>query len=182
MQETEFSEQNKRQKQIRMKIEMIVAADNNWAIGKNNKLLISIPRDMQFFQNETTGNVVVMGRKTLESLPGKLPLKSRENIILTRDTSYKVKGAITVHSVEELMEVLENYPDRKVYVVGGGEIYRLLLPYADVVHVTRIFTAYDADTYFPNLDEDEEWVLAEQSEEQTYFNLEYEFHKYIRKK
>lgn len=163
-------------------MEMIVAVDENWAIGKDNKLLISIPRDMKIFQQETTGNVVVMGRKTLETLPGKLPLKSRENIILTKNPAYKVKGAITVHSVEELMEVLKNYEDRKIFVAGGGEVYRLLLPYTDVVHVTRIWNAYEADTYFPNLDEDSEWYIAEESEEQTYFDLEYGFYKYVRKK
>lgn len=160
---------------------MFVAADRNWAIGKNNKLLISIPRDMKFFQQETMGNVVVMGRKTLESLPGKLPLKSRENIILTRNPDYKVKGAITVTSVEELLEILKGYKEQKVYVAGGGEIYRLLLPYTDVVHVTRIWNTYEADTFFPDLDQDPEWFIEEESEEQTYFDLEYGFYKYVRK-
>lgn len=162
-------------------MEMIVAADQNWAIGKNNKLLISIPRDMKFFQQETMGNVVVMGRKTLESLPGKLPLQSRENIILTRNPDFQAKGAVTVHSVEELFERLKDYQDRKVFVAGGGEIYRQLLPFTDVVHVTKIWNSYDADTYFPNLDESEEWYIEEESEEQTYFDLEYVFLKYVRK-
>lgn len=165
-----------------MSIEMIVAADKKWAIGKGGKLLISIPKDMKMFQAETTGNVVVMGRKTLESLPGKLPLKSRENIILTKNKNYQVKGAVTVHSVEELLELIKEHSERRIFIVGGGEIYRQLLPYTDVVHVTRIWNAYEADTYFPNLDESEEWILAEESEEQTYFDLEYGFYKYVRKK
>ena len=108
---------------------IIVAVDKNWAIGKENKLLVSIPADMKFFRSTTTGKVVVMGRKTLESFPNGLPLKNRTNIVLTKDKNYKVKDAIIVHSIEE----------------------------------------------------NEEWKIAEESEEQTYFNLEYSFVKYVRK-
>ena len=86
---------------------IIVAADKNWGIGKDNKLLVSIPADMKFFRETTTGNVVVMGRKTLESFPGGLPLKRRTNIVLTKDVNYQVKDAVLVHSVEELLEELE---------------------------------------------------------------------------
>ena len=79
---------------------IIVAVDKNWAIGKENKLLVSIPADMKFFRSTTTGKVVVMGRKTLESFPNGLPLKNRTNIVLTKDKNYKVKDAIIVHSIE----------------------------------------------------------------------------------
>ena len=81
----------------------IVAADEHWGIGKDNRLLVSIPQDMKFFRNETTGNVVIMGRKTLESFPGGRPLPNRKNIVLTRDPSYTVKDATVVHSVEEAL-------------------------------------------------------------------------------
>ena len=92
---------------------LIVAVDKNWAIGKENKLLVSIPADMKFFRQETTGKVVVMGRKTLESFPGGLPLKNRTNIVLTRDKNYQAKGAVIVHTLEELLKELENIPQKK---------------------------------------------------------------------
>ncbi|HIX60296.1 MAG TPA: dihydrofolate reductase [Candidatus Blautia gallistercoris] len=160
---------------------IIVAVDQNWAIGRDNKLLVSIPADMKFFRTQTTGNVVVMGRKTLESFPNGLPLKNRTNIVLTRNPGYQVKGATVVHSLEELLEELKQYPSEDVYVVGGDSIYRLLLPYCDVAHVTKIDYAYEADTYFPNLDEMKEWQITASSEEQTYFDLEYTFLKYEKK-
>ena len=161
---------------------LIVAVDKNWAIGKDNKLLVSIPQDMKFFRETTMGKVVVMGRKTLESFPGGQPLKKRTNIVITRDKNYSVKDAIVVHSVEEALEELKNYNSEDVYVIGGDSIYRQMLPYCDVAHVTKIDHAYEADTYFPNLDEKEEWLVTGVSDEQTYFNLEYEFVRYERVK
>ena len=157
-------------------MKIIVAADKNWGIGKDNKLLVSIPADM------TTGKVCVMGRKTLESFPGGLPLKNRTNIVLTRNENYKVKDAIIVHSIEELMEELKKYPAEDVYCIGGDTIYKQLLPYCDAAQVTKIDFAYIADSYFPNLDEDPQWHVAAESEEQTYFDLEYKFVRYERNK
>ncbi len=159
-----------------------VAVDKNWAIGKENKLLVSIPQDMKFFRETTMGKVVVMGRKTLESFPGGQPLKKRTNIVITRDKNYSVKDAIVVHSVEEALEELKQYPTEDVYVIGGDSIYRQMLPYCDIAHVTKINHAYEADTYFPNLDEKEEWLVTGVSDEQTYFDLEYEFVRYERVK
>lgn len=161
---------------------LIAAVDKNWAIGLKNKLLVSIPADMKFFREVTTGNVVVMGRKTLESFPNGQPLKKRINIVLTTDPDYQVKDAIVVHSMEELEEELKKYPSESIYVIGGESIYRQLLDQCDVAHITRIDYAYEADAYFPNLDEKEEWVITGDSEEQTYFDLEYYFYKYERKK
>jgi len=160
---------------------LIVAVDKNWAIGCNNKLLVSIPADMKFFRSETTGKVVVMGRKTLESFPGGMPLKNRVNIVLTSDPEYKVKDAVIVHNMEELQEELKKYPTEQVYVIGGESIYRQLLPMCDTAHVTKICHAYEADTWFPNLDEMEDWELTGESDEQTYFDLEYYFLRYERK-
>lgn len=159
---------------------LIVAVDKNWAIGMNNKLLVSIPADMKFFRETTVGKVVVMGRKTLESFPGGQPLKKRTNIVLTSDRNYRVKDAIVVHTIDELFEELKKYEENDVYVIGGESIYRQLLPYCKVAHVTRINHAYEADTYFPNLDEMKDWEITGVSEEQTYFNLEYEFVRYER--
>ena len=161
---------------------LIVAVDKNWAIGKENKLLVSIPQDMKFFRETTMGKVVVMGRKTLESFPGGQPLKKRTNIVITRDKNYSIKDAIVVHSVEEALEELQKYNSEDIYVIGGESIYRQMLPHCDVAHVTKIDHAYEADTYFPNLDEKEEWLVTGISDEQTYFNLEYEFVRYERVK
>ena len=161
---------------------LIVAVDKNWAIGKANKLLVSIPQDMKFFRETTMGKVVVMGRKTLESFPGGQPLKKRTNIVITRDKNYSVKDAIVVHSVEEALEELKNYNSEDIYVIGGESIYRQMLPHCSVAHVTKIDHAYEADTYFPNLDEQADWLVTGVSDEQTYFNLEYEFVRYERVK
>ncbi len=160
---------------------LILSADKNWAIGKDNKLLVSIPADMKFFRETTTGKVVVMGRKTLESFPNGLPLKNRTNIVLTANPDYQVKDAILVHSKTELEEELKKYKSEDIYVIGGGSVYRMLLKECDTAHVTKINYAYEADTYFPNLDEDPDWEIVADSEEQTYFDLEYYFLKYKRK-
>lgn len=159
---------------------LIVAVDRNWAIGNKNELLIRIPNDHKHFREETTGKVVVLGRKTLETFPQGLPLKNRTNIILSRDKNYQVKDAIVVHDLKELLKELENYADEDIYIIGGDSVYRQLLPYCNVAHVTRIDHAYEADAYFPNLDEDGEWEITAQSDEQTYFDIAYEFVRYER--
>lgn len=161
---------------------LIVAVDKNWAIGYKNKLLVSIPADMRFFRDETSGKVVILGKKTLETFPGGKPLKNRLNIIISRQQDLKVPDAIVVHSIEEALEVAKGYKSEDIYVIGGATIYEQMLPYCDVAHVTKIEYSYEADTYFPNLDEKEDWVLEIESEEQTYYDLEYSFCKYVRKK
>ena len=161
---------------------IIVAVDKNWGIGKNNQLLVSIQADMKLFRQETMGKVVVMGRKTLESFPNGLPLKNRTNIVLTGNKDYKVKDALVFHSVEEVLKEIEKYPSDQVYCIGGDSIYRQLLPYCDTAHVTKIDFAYEAERFFPNLDKlSDEWKVTDKSEEQTYFELEYRFLKYERK-
>ncbi|MCI5953131.1 MAG: dihydrofolate reductase [Lachnospiraceae bacterium] len=161
---------------------IIVAADENWAIGNKDKLLVSIPNDQKHFREETTGKVVVLGRKTLQTFPQGQPLKNRTNIILSRDKNYEVKDATVVHSVEELLEELKKFDTEDVYIIGGESIYRQMLPYCDVAHVTKIDHKYEADTYFPNLDNDPEWEITADSDEQTYFDIAYTFLKYQRKK
>ena len=160
---------------------LIVAVDNNWAIGNKNELLVRIPNDHKHFREETTGKVVVLGRKTLETFPQGLPLKNRTNIILSRDPKYQVKDAIIVHSIEELLEELKKYNEEDIYIIGGESIYRQMLPYCKVAHVTNIDHEYEADTYFPNLDQDENWHITADSDEQTYFDIAYQFLKYERK-
>ena len=118
----------------------------------------------------------------LETFPNGLPLKNRTNIVITKNPDFDGKGAIVVHSIEEALEEVKKYPSEDVYCIGGDSIYKQMLPYCDTAHVTRIDFAYEADSYFPNLDEDEDWEITAESEEQTYFDLEYQFVKYERKK
>ena len=160
----------------------IVAVDNNWAIGCKNSLLVRIPADHKNFRRETTGKVVVLGRKTLETFPQGMPLPNRTNIILSTNPDYQVKDAVVVHSKEELDAELKKYPSEDVYIIGGESVYRQMLPECDVVHVTKIDHDYEADAYFPNLDLDGAWEITAESEEQTYFDLPYYFVKYERKK
>ena len=124
---------------------LIVAVDKNWAIGKEDKLLVSIPADMKMFRQETTGKVVILGRKTLATFPGGLPLKNRTNIILTGNRDFRAKDAVIVHSIEELLEEIKKYPSEDVYCIGGESVYRQLLPYCDTAHVTKVDFAYEAD-------------------------------------
>lgn len=159
---------------------LIASADKNWGIGFKNKLLVSIPTDMKFFRQTTTGKVVVMGRKTLESFPNGLPLKNRTNIVMTANRDYRVKDAVIVHTLEELLEELKQYTSDEIYVIGGERIYRQLLPYCDTAYITRIDHAFQADTFLPDLDTMEEWKMTEEGEEQTCFDLEYRFTKYQR--
>ena len=161
---------------------LIVAADTNWAIGNKDKLLVSIPNDQKHFREETTGKVVVLGRKTLCTFPQGLPLKNRTNIILSRNPQYTVKDALVVHSLEELLEELKKYPSEDIYIIGGESIYRQLLSYCDTAHVTKIDHAYQADAYFPDLDKDPEWEITADSDELTYFDIPYQFLRYERKK
>ena len=152
-------------------MKLIAAVDKNWAIGYKNQLLVSIPSDMKQFRQKTTGHIVVMGRKTLESFPGGLPLKNRRNIVLTSNRNYQVKDAVIVHSEEELKEELKKYDTDEIFVIGGESIYRMLEPLCDEAFITKIDHSYQADAHFPNLDADPSWVLKEESEENTCFDL-----------
>ena len=120
-------------------------------------------------------------RKTLESFPNGMPLKNRTNIVLTGNQNYQVKDAVVVHSEDELMDELEKYDTDDIFVIGGESVYRMMLPHCDTVYVTKIDRAFQADTFFPDLDEMDEWVMTEESEEQTCFDLEFCFTKYERR-
>ena len=160
---------------------LIVAVDKNWSIGNQGQLLVSIPEDKKLFRDETMGKVIVMGRKTLESLPGKQPLYGRTNIVLTKKPDYKVKGAVVCHSFTQAMEELGKYPEEDCFIIGGQSIYEQFLPYCKTAHVTYIDYKYSADTCFPNLDQEPSWEMTAESEEQTYFDLCYTFRMYQRK-
>ncbi|MCR4890963.1 MAG: dihydrofolate reductase [Lachnospiraceae bacterium] len=164
-------------------MKVIAAVDQNWAIGLGNQLLVRIPADQKFFRKETTGKVVVMGRRTFESFPNGQALKNRTNIVLSQRLDFHPEGVIVVRNLSELEKLLGRYEDDSVYCIGGAQVYKSLLPYCDTALITKIQRKYDADTYFPNLDHmPEEWVLTAKSDEQTYFDLEYYFLRYERRK
>ncbi len=160
----------------------IAAVDENWGIGLKGKLLVSIPADSRNFREMTQGAIVVMGRKTLQSLPKGTPLEGRENLVLTTNPNFEKKNVLAVHSLKEALEKLEETSGKEIYVTGGESIFRQFLPYCDTAYITKIQKKFEADTFFPNLDEDKDWNLSEESEEQTYFDLEYYFLKYERVK
>lgn len=161
-------------------IRAIVAVDKNWAIGKDGRLLTNIPDDQRFFRQTTTGQVVIMGRRTLESLPQGKPLPNRINIILTRNADYKNNDVIVAHSVSEALDLARKH-GKEVYIAGGEEVYKAFLPYCDEAFVTYIDYSYQADARFPNLDKMPEWILTSQSEEQTHFDVVYYYRQYTKR-
>ncbi|HOM01663.1 MAG TPA: dihydrofolate reductase [Acetivibrio sp.] len=159
----------------------IVAVDLNWAIGCKGNLLERIPEDMRFFKQMTLGKVVVMGRKTFESLPGKEPLKDRVNIILSKSGDFENDKIIVCPSLDELFCELKKYNSDDIFIIGGEAVYTLLLPYCSEAYVTKIDNEYPADKYFPNLDEMGEWEQVSISEAKEYNNIRYSFLKYVNK-
>ena len=164
-------------------ITTIVCTDLNYGIGSKNELLIHIPEDMKFFKQQTDDSVVIMGRKTYDSLPNK-PLPNRTNIVITSNTSLKSTGQTIFSSIEYIKNWLFNKRDatrdnENIYIIGGGEIYKELLPYCDKVYLTKVFKTYEnADTFFPNIDEMHEWKLTNSSEVKEYNNIQYQFLTY----
>ncbi len=142
---------------------IIVNVSRTWGIGKDGDLLFHIKGDMKFFKETTINNVVVMGRKTLDSLPNGLPLKDRVNIVITRNRDFRRDGVVVVHSVDELLEEIKKY-NTEIFVIGGGEIYNMLLPYCDKAYITKVDSDKEADTFFVNLDEDDTWKVESQSD------------------
>ena len=142
---------------------LIVNADKNWAIGKDGRLLVNIPADMKFFKETTTGNVVVMGFNTFNSLPNKKPLLNRINIVLC-PKGVKIDGCITVHGADELFSKLKEYDSQKIFVIGGASTYSLLLPYCESVLVTKVDAVGGADVFFENLDKNKNFELVFKSE------------------
>lgn len=175
----------------------IVNVSENWAIGKQGKLLIHIPEDMRYFRETTRGKTCVMGSTTLESFPGKAPLKGRVNIVLIDDEKKilpeSVEAArqdkengigtelIYVRSLEQALEQIKDLPKDEVFVIGGASIYRLFLPYCDTCLVTHnSYPSDGADTYFPDLTASGEWELTEQGEERDYNGVSFCFCRYER--
>ena len=161
-------------------MQLIAAADTRWGIGYAGQLLVSIPADMKYFQSMTMGHTVIMGRKTLESFPGKKPLRNRRNIVLSRQEGYIVEGAEVVANAEAALELVKDLNPNEVFCIGGAGIYRLFLPFCDTALITRIDHVYDADAFLPDLDADDAWKLIRESDEQVFFDLTYRFCVYKR--
>ncbi len=162
-------------------MQAIVAVSRNWGIGKEGELLFSIPADMRFFRSMTSGKTVVMGRKTLESLPNGMPLKNRRNIVISSRFDYQVEGAEVVHSPAEAVHLLGDETGEQVFVIGGGEVYRAMLPFCETIYVTKVDAQPQADRCFPDLDSMDDWRLAEQGEEQSDGGYNFRFCVYKRK-
>ncbi|MBE5831843.1 MAG: dihydrofolate reductase [Butyrivibrio sp.] len=161
----------------------IVAVDSNWAIGNKGKLLVSIPADQKDnFRAKTLNKTIIYGRKTLETFPQQIVLPKRRNIILSTKPDYTVRNAEVAHSKEEALRLVENENSDDVFIIGGATVYKDFLDVCDTAIVTFIDKEYEADAYFPNLDKDPDWELADESEEQVYFDITYTYRTYVRKR
>lgn len=160
-------------------ISAIVAVDKDWGIGYNGDLLEHIPEDLKYFKELTTGHVVVMGRKTWDSLPKK-PLPNRINYVITKEAKPSNKE-VTYFDMNCIKMMMQKQNDYEYFIIGGGEIYKQLLPYCDRVYVTFIGKSHDnVDTYFPNLDKDPQWEVSTCTELRDYGNIPYAFLTYDR--
>lgn len=156
----------------------IVAVDKNWGIGKNNDLLFSLRGDMKFFKETTMGSTVVMGDRTLLSLPKSEPLKGRDNVVMTLDENFKPDGVTLCHSIEDLGKYLKETNPEKVFVMGGATIYNLLYDYCEYAYITKVDAVGDADVFIKNLDTLDHWEMVEEGETLEENGLKYRFCKY----
>lgn len=159
----------------------IVVVDRNWAIGRDNQLLFSLPTDMKRFRSLTMGGTVLLGRRTLDSFPGGRPLPGRQNIVITRHPEFSREGVITVTGFQEALEAAQCPPD-KLWVIGGGSVYTALLSRCKRAYLTKVdAVAEEADTFFPNLDKLPGWEVETISEPITENGFTYRFVDYINK-
>ncbi|MGA9638396.1 dihydrofolate reductase [Flavobacterium sp.] len=159
-------------------ITMIAAAAENNALGKNNELVWHLPNDFKRFKSLTTGHHIIMGRKTFESFPK--PLPNRTHIVISRQDDYKPEGCIVVNSINEALRISPK--DEDTFIIGGGEIYKLALPYSNKIELTRVHHTFEADAFFPEIDEDE-WKLSESefhSKDDKHL-FDYTYQTYIKK-
>lgn len=162
-------------------MKIIVNVDKNWAIGKENELLFHFKQDMKFFREHTLGNVVVMGRKTLDSFPGGKPLPKRANIVLTRNSSFEREGVSVCHSINELLELLKKYESDNIYIIGGDSVYREFLPLCDTAYVTKVNSEKNgADAFMINLDESTDWEITDKSDTVVENDISFQFVTYKR--
>lgn len=177
-----------KKKKQESKITAIVCVDTNYGIGYQNQLLIQIPDDMQHFSRTTSGGIVIMGRKTFESLPDG-PLAKRINLIVTSTSTYDIDFDslkprtpvyISIQQVKDkLLEIREKKDDCKIAIIGGAQIYKELLPYCDYISITKVFKRFEnVDSYFPNIDFSQEWDLVSASDVMDFEGIKYQYRKY----
>ena len=159
-------------------ITLIAAAAENNALGKDNDLLWHLPEDFKRFKQITSGHYIIMGRKTFESFPK--PLPNRTHIIITRQEEYLVDGCLVVHSLEEALEISPQ--NEEVFIIGGAQIYKQALPFADKIDLTRVHIELDADAFFPDFNTSE-WnlVFSEKHVKDEKHQFDFTFETYIKK-
>lgn len=143
---------------------LIVAVDNDFGIGKNGIIPWRIKEDMAFFRKETINKTIIMGRKTLDSFRDGKPLKDRVNIVITKDASFSREGVIIAHCINDVLDLTRDIDSDDVYIIGGGSIYRLFEPVCRYAYVTKVKDTFNCDTFFPDLDKAAEWKLIEEGE------------------
>lgn len=156
----------------------IVAVDRNWGIGREGQLLARLPADLKRFREMTLGGTVITGRKTVETFPGGRPLAGRRNLILSRSGAYTAEGGEVFGSIPALLSVCPG----DAFVIGGEQVYRALLAHCDTVFVTQIDAVFPADAWFPNLDADPAWMVAERGAPMRHEGLTYSYVTYARAK
>ena len=157
-------------------MQAIVAVSQSWGIGKGGDLLFRLPSDLRRFKAMTTGHTVIMGRKTLDSLPGGKGLPHRRNLVLSRQSDFAPDRAEVIHSVEDILKTAED----DAFVIGGQQVYEQLLPYCARVYVTKVLAAPEADAFFPDLDKLPEWKVASTGEMRTENGLSFQYVEDIR--
>lgn len=157
-------------------MQAIVAVSQSWGIGKGGDLLFRLPSDLRRFKAMTTGHTVIMGRKTLDSLPGGKGLPHRRNLVLSRQSDFAPDRAEVIHSVEDILKTAED----DAFVIGGQQVYEQLLPYCARVYVTKVLSDPEADAFFPDLDKLPEWKVASTGEMLTENGLSFQYVEYIR--
>ena len=157
-------------------MQAIVAVSQSWGIGKGGDLLFRLPSDLHRFKAMTTGHTVIMGRKTLDSLPGGKGLPHRRNLVLSRQSDFAPDRAEVIHSVEDILKTAED----DAFVIGGQQVYEQLLPYCARVYVTKVLSDPEADAFFPDLDKLPEWKVASAGEMLTENGLSFQYVEYIR--
>ncbi len=159
----------------------IVAVDEKWGIGKEGKLLTHIPGDLHFFKEKTLGKIVIMGRETLESLPGAKPLPGRRNIVLTRNKEYQVDCEVC-YSKEELFNKLKGEDPENIYIIGGELVYHQFLPYYHQIYVTKMEGDFQAEKFFDNLDENDSFEMVWESDPHEENGVRYKFTEYVKRR
>ncbi|WLR43673.1 dihydrofolate reductase [Bacillus carboniphilus] len=160
-------------------ISLILAMDENRLIGKDNGLPWYLPNDLKYFKKVTMNHIVVMGRKTFQSI-GK-PLPGRKNIVITRNSSFQAEGCEVIHALDEL----EKINDEEIFVIGGSQVYKEMLPFADKLYITKINATFEGDSYFPPINENE-WTLVSSEkgvvDERNLYNHQFLVYKRLFKK